>query len=226
MLFNLRLKFYNKVSSLTYDNSFKTFIKKFLFFLITLPLRIKYIFLLKSFRVIPTRHIVCLDILIKLTRLYKPLNINFFLTGGSALGAVRQQGFVGRPSDIDLGLTDDHFKIFSENFNLMEKTFFQVSEPESLKEENCKFNINNILVDISIYSKKKIDKKIFWTGEKSNPNGPIVLSHENLSKLANVKLYNYNFFTFRDYNFYLEKIHGKSWKIPNKKQFFWKKNFY
>ena len=48
-----------------------------------------------------------IHMLIKFLKVLKKEKISFFLTAGSLLGAVRQESFAGRPSDIDLGIREE-----------------------------------------------------------------------------------------------------------------------
>lgn len=102
-------------------NFFK--INKILLFIKKFPLRFKYKETLKINNFIPTRHIVAIDVLQKLSKIYEPLGIKFFLTGGLLLGAVRQKAFAGRPSDLDIGIIDVDLDKFMKNISLIENKF-------------------------------------------------------------------------------------------------------
>ena len=98
-------------------------IDKILLFIKKFPLRFKYKESFKINNFIPTKHIVAIDVLQKLTKIYEPFGIKFFLTGGLLLGAVRQKAFAGRPSDLDIGITDVDLDKFMENISLIENKF-------------------------------------------------------------------------------------------------------
>ena len=98
-------------------------IDKIILFITKFPLRFKYKESFKINNFIPTKHIVAIDVVQKLAKIYEPLGIKFFLTGGLLLGAVRQKAFAGRPSDLDLGITDVALDKFMENILLIENQF-------------------------------------------------------------------------------------------------------
>ena len=68
-------------------------------------------------KLVPLRHLIAIDIIQKLSKIYEPYGIKFFLTGGLLLCAVRQESFAGKPNDIDLGLIDTHFDKFYRNID-------------------------------------------------------------------------------------------------------------
>ncbi|MFD1124541.1 phosphorylcholine transferase LicD [Lentilactobacillus raoultii] len=57
-------------------------------------------------------HGIQLDILRKVARLSAKHHIKYFMTGGSAIGAVRHHGFIPWDDDIDIGLTRHDFEKF------------------------------------------------------------------------------------------------------------------
>ncbi|EHO51112.1 LicD family protein [Lentilactobacillus kisonensis] len=57
-------------------------------------------------------HVIQLDILRKVAKLISKYHINYFMTGGSAIGAVRHHGFIPWDDDIDIGLTRQDFEKF------------------------------------------------------------------------------------------------------------------
>ena len=78
--------------------------KKLLIFLSlrVLMLRLKY----PLYFSLPKTHLYGIYLLTKFSNLFKMHNINFFLVCGTLLGAVRQESFAGRPTDIDIGITE------------------------------------------------------------------------------------------------------------------------
>ncbi len=57
-------------------------------------------------------HGIQLDILQKVAALSSKYHIKYFMTGGSAIGAVRHHGFIPWDDDIDIGFTRQDFEIF------------------------------------------------------------------------------------------------------------------
>ena len=53
---------------------------------------------------IPLKQISAIDNLLVFTRFLNQHRINYFLSGGTLLGSVRQNAFAGRPGDIDLAI--------------------------------------------------------------------------------------------------------------------------
>jgi hypothetical protein len=61
---------------------------------------------------IPLKQISAIDNLLVFTRLLDQHGINYFLSGGTLLGSVRQKAFAGRPGDIDLAILEQDEKRF------------------------------------------------------------------------------------------------------------------
>lgn len=109
-------------------------------------LRLKYYKLFRFNSLIPTKHLIALDVIEKLDLIYKTYNINFFLIGGQLLGAVRQESMAGRPSDIDLGLIDTDFEKFYKNIDLIKKNF----KTNKIEHSTDKKKLNILDEDFSI----------------------------------------------------------------------------
>ena len=111
------------ISFILRSSLIKNYLNPTLIFFRNLPLRLKYYQLIRINKIVPTKHLIALNIIQKLCEIYKPFGIKFFLVGGQLLGAVRQEAFAGRPQDIDLGLIDIHFDKFIKNIDLIQKNF-------------------------------------------------------------------------------------------------------
>lgn len=58
-----------------------------------------------------------LNIITEIDRVSKILNVNYFLTYGTLLGAIRHKGFIPWDDDVDLGLMRNDYEILIKNFN-------------------------------------------------------------------------------------------------------------
>ena len=109
--------------SIIYSSLWQRYLHPIIFFFIKLPLRLKYYQSFRINKLVPVNHLIAIDIIKELSKVYEPYGVKFFLTGGQLLGAVRQEAFAGRPKDIDLGLIDIHFDKFFKNIDLIKKKF-------------------------------------------------------------------------------------------------------
>ena len=185
----------------------------------------------------PSTQLYAIGTVIKFLKILKPQNIDFFLMDGSLLGAVRQGSFAGRPSDIDLGIKEDQLPKLLNAIPLLMKSGarFIRTRPHN-KIERLQILFSCMLVDIGIYRKQKKKGKVMWTifhAQKWIHSQEQHLSqNKNLTKnrfvisldhLIPVELYGRKFMAPPNPEVYLKKKYGKNWKIPDKKQFFWKK---
>ena len=215
-----------------YKNKIKLLMSKIrlknILYLKTFILRFKYPLYFK----LPARHLYGIDLLIRFSNFFELNKINFFIIGGTLLGAARQGSFAGRPTDIDIGIIESESFKLTKLISSMKKDF----KPQIIRKtsnEKLQFIFAPLLFDITIYKKKKINKKVFWVNKKDfeynyiNPSVKkkkiVIFTENDLKKLVNVKLYVKNFLAPSNINLYLKKKYGKNWRKPNKKQFVWKR---
>ena len=182
----------------------------------------------------PSSQIYALHLCLKLLKILKPQNINLFLVGGCLLGAVRQESFAGRPSDLDFGIKEDQFPKLLDAIPLLKKNGakFIRERFSNNKLERLQIEFPGMLVDIGIYRKKNVEGKEMWGnlgGETENQHFP---QNKDLKKkrfvisldyLIPIKAYGKEFLAPCNPEIYLERKYGKNWRIPDKKQFYWNK---
>ena len=124
-----------------HSSLWRSYLHPIIFFFTKLPLRLKHYQLFRINKLIPINHLIAIDIIQKLSKIYEPYGVKFFLTGGQLLGAVRQRAFAGRPQDVDLGLIDTHFDKFYKNIHLIKKNFNTI--PIKIRFDKKEFKISN-----------------------------------------------------------------------------------
>ncbi len=77
-------------------------------------------------------HAIELEILIRVINICRENDIEYFMSAGTALGAVRHGGFIPWDDDIDIGMRRDQFEKFSEiaQEGLGSEYFFQTRETD------------------------------------------------------------------------------------------------
>jgi len=209
---------------LDYKKSVKNIMNKAAF-KVTFILNIIYLrFRYLNYITLPSRHLYALNLLINFLSIVKKKEINLFLLGGTLLGAVRQESFAGRPTDVDLGITETQFPALLESIPLLKKSGARVVRRFPIKDPvRLQILFSNSLVDVGVYKKKYIKNNEVWIGETDSGNG-ITFPITDLENLVPIKLYGKFFLSPSNPSAYLEKKYGKNWRKPDKKQFFWNKN--
>ena len=126
-------------------------------------------------------HIVEVEILDEIDRVCKKNNIEYFLIGGTLLGAIRHKGFIPWDDDLDVGMTRENYekfiniapneldsKYYLDNFKTNTNChlpFSKIRKNNTTMDEEATKNFNNhkgIFVDIFPFDKLK-DKFSFFT---------------------------------------------------------------
>ena len=113
ILQKLFLKILKTISSKYYERN-KNFFRNFLNSIKKILKNIfLYIFLRVKYPIyyrLPLNHLNHFDKFKYFSKILIENKINFFLLGGTLLGAIRQESFAGRPTDIDIGIKSDYEK--------------------------------------------------------------------------------------------------------------------
>ena len=214
---------------LFYKNKIKFIMNRSRFYihfcLMSIYLRFRY----PLYYSLPFTQIYALYMAIKFLKILKPQKIDFFLLEGCLLGAVRQESFAGRPTDIDLGIREEQFQKLLDSIPLLIKDGAEIIRRYSRnKSKRLQIVYSRVLIDIAVYSKKNVGKDEVWIGEFDNLINQkfdgITFPIADLEHLITIKAYDKEFMAPANPEVYLEKVYGKNWRTPDKKQFFWNKN--
>ncbi len=178
---------------------------------------------------LPSKHIYALNILLKISLELKKKKIPFFLLGGTLLGSIRQEAFAGRPSDVDIGMKyvdqKKFFKILPKINNIVSP--FETRKIPGNKIYKIQLISKDIFIDIDFFINKRSKKykNNIWLNpyEVDKKKKQIKFLKYDIDNLQTTKLYGYEFNSPLNPQIYLKKKFGKNWKIPDKKQFLWKK---
>ena len=114
-------------------------------------IRIKYLHNYK----LPYNHLYAFHTLNKFLKILELKKIDFFIVGGTLLGAVRQGNIAGSASDIDLGIKEDQLPRLINSIPLLKKKGVEwVRQWPNKRCERLQFFFINQLVDIGVYRKK------------------------------------------------------------------------
>ncbi len=131
-----------------------------------------------------TRLRQCQLVMLRMLKIFdyicKKYSIQYFLTGGSLLGAVRHQGFIPWDDDLDLGMTRENYEKFVEYAvpELPKDIFFQNRETDPhygynemvearLRDKYSSYNISKnrfhegLQVDIFVYDRSFLPNRLF-----------------------------------------------------------------
>ena len=152
---------------------------------------------------IPLNKKICHENLSLFHEIMKKLNIDFWLSDGTALGFKRNNDFITYDNDVDVGFFSEKQEIFWNNINLFEKKGFRIAEIR---------NDNTFLVFIR--KGEKIDIDITGKGlicDQCN-NTPCENIIPYLKEFDQIDINN------KKYNLpkedYLKYKYGKNWLIP------------
>lgn len=210
------IKSYLSIKSINLFISLKI---NFFVFLKTFHLR----FLQKSFLFIPPHHLKMIVILIRLIKVMSHLKIKYFIMSGTLLGAIRQNSFAGKPGDIDLAINKFDLSKLKKYLNNNKKKL-NITQGPVIKDGTLWMRINKETIDIVLFnaSKSKLIGKCYCYFKKKKII--LKLPKNIFANREKSNLYDVPIFIPKDYLYIINKLYGKDWKIPNKKQFIWNNN--
>lgn len=190
-------------------------------------------------------HDVQLEILLEIDRICAKFNLNYFLIGGTLLGAVRHEGFIPWDDDLDIVMPRKDYNIFKEivKKELNQQFFLHCIETDKnypmpmpkIKKKNTVFeekNLKNvqtlkcIYVDIFPLDNAKKEKSLFQTiqGKLQGSFGAIRAAKTGLYDKKNFSFFNkISYFLFHGFsNSTLEKWQSKiqMWNKNEKSAYF------
>lgn len=89
------------------------------------------------------------ELLKEVVRICNSLNIEYFLIGGSALGAVRHNGFIPWDDDIDIGMTRNNYDRFLKEAPIMLSSKYHLQTPYNTK--NTPYPYTKIRIDNTLF---------------------------------------------------------------------------
>jgi hypothetical protein len=237
LFLTLLLKIFSK-KFIPYKNKIISIMNKSKFYFWNICLRFRYPLYFR----LPPKQLYAIGTAIKFLKILKSQKIDFFLVGGSLLGAVRQGAFAGRPSDVDFGVKEEQLQKLLDAFPLLIKNGARTIR-KNKEIDIIQFLFPYGLVDVEVFRKENVGKDEMWVGKKGVAwvGGKIKWAKINkksvdqkfegvtfpisdLENLITIKAYGKQFLAPSNPEIYLEQSFGKNWRIPDKKQFFWNKN--
>lgn len=108
--------------------------------------------------------IMLLDLMKIVHNFAKEHNLEYYLLGGSALGAVRHNGFIPWDDDIDIGMKREDYERFISIYNQFDSRYEVVN---LWNKKYCDYGltriyINNTYIDNPTISKTKLDKRLYF----------------------------------------------------------------
>ena len=202
------------------ENSYEVFAVIFL----TLRISKKYLKLR-----VPFRQILMLDTAINVTRALAANNIDYYLIGGSLLGAIRQQAFAGRPSDFDIAIKERDWQNVLSMRPRFSELGLEVKNHTSIRLDKTSYGgIVHIwpkslrpktrwgMIDIHVH--EQVGER--WRFKYSDvdldefPKSQILLDFPLHDELIIGKIFGYQFSIPSNFEEYLLRAYGENWMTP------------
>lgn len=105
-----------------------------------------------------------LELMVKVDKFLEEQNIPYYLLGGSALGAVRHEGFIPWDDDIDIGMLRADYERFLSVAEQFDQEYEVVNLWNSRNSDFCltRIYIPNTFVDIPEIRETKLDKRLYF----------------------------------------------------------------
>jgi len=149
--------------------------------------------------------------LFKMADVLKKYNVEFFLSSGTLLGAIRDKDFIKGDIDIDIGVKINYFK----DNKLLAKVCADLKKVNIYPHINwndfastCFLNSNKIPLDIYYYNKKGKYYNIYLKDKISR------FPQEFIDSLDKIIFLGREFKIPHNPEKYLEYLYGKDWRIP------------
>ena len=174
---------------------------------------------------IPFKQITALDNLLLFTRFLNENEISYFLSGGSLLGAVRQNSFAGRPGDIDLGILEDDQIRLLKLLPLLEKLNF-VRDPnyQHFEDKIVFTKWRTPHVDVMVYRPLNDESEVSSMSYcHVNASAKKFICSIDLTELRTTCIFDYKFPVPKNAEEFIANQYGESWRVPDAPQFVWHK---
>lgn len=169
---------------------------------------------------IPLKQISAIDNLLVFTRFLDQHRINYFLSGGTLLGSVRQNAFAGRPGDIDLAILEQDEKRFLALTDEIEGLGFArdtnyLHHPDKLV--FTKWRTPH--VDVMVYRPTEgSDNQLIGAYRHINASGQPFTCPIDFTKPRFGKIFSYEFPIPVNSEDFIENQYGASWRTPDAPQ--------
>lgn len=166
-----------------------------------------------------------IKLLFDVKNIFDELSLNYWIEGGTLLGAVRDKKLIPWDHDIDMGTINKSDKDIQKLIQKLKKNFYV--SVKGFKEIEGVWNLgkyrvlkvyprkniffkDKLCIDIFIYYKDKdFYKYVVW-------NKNAIHKKEHLENLDKIEFYGKNINVPFNYEKFLETKYGSNWKIPNK----------
>ena len=169
---------------------------------------------------IPVKQVSALENLLRFTRLLDDNGIPYFLSGGTLLGAVRQEAFAGRPGDIDLGIFENDEQKLLELMPQLAQIGFErdaayVHHPDKIVFTKCRTPHVDIMVYRPIIAGSEKALTIF---RHINASGQAFDCSIDLVQKRKGKIFSFYFPIPDNSEQVIENQYGANWRTPDAPQ--------